>query len=260
MPEENQGEEKEGGNEKEKEPEPVYTQEKLEELLADRIPRERERLKKELQSDLRAQLLADDAFRREALKEWDVKPAKEVDQLDDEKVQELYQTWEEKNVQPLKEKEERLASEVTKLRTGQLESEILSAGRGLVQEGLLKRQANGRTALFNMIGGEFTYDEESGEWRVKGDKDDFRPSPSGDRLYMTPEEYIRSVWAEDQDNAPFVRDKTQGGSDYQGSKGSGGKRTYTRDEYAKLCDDEDYYAKHRDELLAAEREGRVKAA
>lgn len=241
------------------EPQKQFSQEQVENLISDRVKRERRRLQSELRDELRTELLVDDAFRREALNEWEVDTGSDDGGgLDDEKVQDLYQTWEQEKVEPIKEEKDRLASEVQNLREGRLESEILSSARGLAEKGLLKRQANGNTALFNMIGGEFTWDDEEQTWRVKGEDGDFLPSPSGDRLYMTVEEYIRNVWAEDPDNAPFVTDNTQGGSDYQGSGSGGGKRTYTRKEYKRLVDDSDYYAKHRDELLAAEREGRVK--
>ncbi|NIR76777.1 MAG: hypothetical protein GWN53_17255 [Gammaproteobacteria bacterium] len=251
MPEKNEGGE---GSEKR------FSEEQVQEFVTDRLKRERKRLKSELRDQVRTELLVDDAFRREALDEWDIDPAHDGEggKLDDGKVQELHQTWKTEHLDPVQERAETLESEIDSLRVSQLESDLLAEAGGIVQKSVLKRQANGRTALFNMIGGEFTYDEEDGEWRVKGENGDYRPSPSGDRLYMTPPEFVKNVWATDDDNAPFIRDTTQGGSDYQGGSSGGGKRTYSRDEYNKLCADERYYAKHRDELLAAEREGRVK--
>lgn len=240
--------------EKRPEPEKAFTQEQLDKIIADRLVRQR----KSLESDIRKGLLADDHFREEALDAWNVKQGGgEEAELDDGKVRELYQAWEAKNVVPLQERAESLEARLNGLSAGMLEVDLLSAAPGVgIQKALLKKQANSHSALFTMLQGNFGQDDD-GNWRVLGSDGHFRPSPAGDKLYMEPAEYVRE-WAKDPDNAVFIDDSTQGGASFADEASASGKRVYTRAEYKSLVADEAYYAKHRDELHAADREGRVR--
>lgn len=253
--------EREGeGKGRKKQEEPVYTQRKLEELIEDRLKRERRRLEAEISSDVERRLLSDDEFRQTALKQWEVLPdQKEAARLDDQKVKELHQAWEQDHLKPLKDRAAELEAEVSRSREDGLESALLSAGSSRLQKAVTKRVGgeDGRTPLFQMLRPNFVYDNEAKAWRVRGKDGDYAPSPTGEKLYMTVDEFL-DRWARDPDNAAFVRDTTQGGSGYEGPGNKGGKRQYTRSEYTRLVNDEEYYAKHRHELLAAVEENRVR--
>ena len=237
--------------EKEKPAEKAFSQEQLDRIIKDRLTRAEAKITGEVE----ARLMVDDAFRSKALDAWDVKPA-ETQTLDDAKVRELHTAWETKHVEPLKTENTALLDKVGRLTRSQLEADILSAAASSpIQKALLAKQESGHSALFAMIEGNFVQDGE--EWRVRGTGDDFRPSPDGERLYMDIPEYIKD-WAANKANAVFVDDTTQEGANSDGDPAEGGKKVYSRAEYKKLCNDPDYYAKHRDELSAADREGRVK--
>jgi len=245
------------GAESGEKPEKVFTQEQLESLIQDRVGREQKRLRAELSQELQASLLVDEAFRKKALKEWDVEAPKGANgKPDDDTVKQLFGEWEDQHLKPVLTKAERLEQDLGRLRKSSLESDLLSAAGGKVQKALTRKTANGHSALFNMLEQDFEWDGEAGAWRVKG-KDGYRPSPGGEKLYMEPEEYV-ALWMAQDDNKPFVLDTTQGGADFKGTKDGGGKRVYASDEYARLASDAEYYAKNRDELLLAMREGRVR--
>jgi len=239
------------GTDDKKPAEKMFSQEQLDKIIGDRLKRSETKIRTELE----ATLMVDEAFRDKALKTWDVKP--ETETLDDGKVKELYTAWETKHVDPLKVERDALSEKVGRLTRDQLEADILSAAAGSpIQKALLQRQESGHSALFAMIEGNFVQDGD--EWRVRGKgEDDFRPSPDGERLYMDVPEYIKD-WAASKLNAVFIDDTIQGGTGSDGDPAEGGKKVYTRAEFKRLCDDVDYYAKHRDELAAADREGRVK--
>jgi hypothetical protein len=234
-------------------PEKMFSQTQLEGLINDRM----KRAEKSIAAKLEAQLMVDDTFRERALQTWDVKPPKVGGDLDDAKVRDLFSVWETKHVNPLKADLDASRDAIKVLQSGQLEAAILATAAPWAQEGVLKMQIKGHSALFNMIGSEFERDPESGEWRVLGPKGDYRPSPDGKSLYMDVPERMKE-WREDPVNAPFIRDTTQGGADFDSESRSGGKKVYTAAEYKQLCDNADYYAKHRDELNAAVREKRVR--
>ena len=234
-------------------PDRVFTQEQLEGIINDRM----KRAEKSILAKAEAQLLVDETFRDRALSSWDVKPAGDDTKLDDAKVQELYAAWEGKHVVPLQAELGSTKETVGHLRSKQLEAEILASAAPWAEEALLKMQAKGHSALFNMVGSEFEMDPESHEWRVIGANGEYRPSPDGQSLYMSVPEYLND-WRADPVNAPFVRDMMQGGADFDGASKEGGRKVYTQSEHSKLVADENYYAVHRDELSAAVREGRVR--
>ena len=254
MSEENNAPDAEGGDNKSAEDDKLFTQDQLNKIITDRLARS----EKKMRAEMEARFLVDESFREKALDAWDVKPPENSGGgLDDEKVQELYKTWEQKHVQPLREARDGLATKVESLERRHLEADILSAAAGAgIQKAMLKQQGNGHSALFQMLSGNFSKDED-GEWRVVGPDGHFRPSPDGEKLYMEPRDFVKE-WASYPENAPFVDDTTQGGSSFERDSKDGGKRIYTRAEYSKLVADEAYYEAHRDELAAADREGRVR--
>lgn len=234
----------------------TYSQDQLEAVVKDRITR----LKKKAKAEAADELLTDETFRSKALEAWKVKPdgGAKPDPMSEDKVRELYGAWEQKHVAPLNQEVQSLRSEVERARMDRLEADIIAAGSSAgVAKGMLKKQANQRSALFNVVLGSMAWDDEHSEWRVRADEG-FRPSPDGKKLYMDPQEFVKDVWAADPDNAALITDRTQQGAGYSGSQASGGKRIYSRDEFKKLVSDQDFYEKHRDELLSAEREGRVR--
>lgn len=249
------------GDDGKKKDEPKFTEEQFQQAIKDRVGRLRKEITEELQTTLRGELLANEAFRTEALKEWKVEPTKpgdDDDKLDDDKVREHRAAWEEHDLKPIQTELADALTENEGLRLSALESKILTAAGPLVQPGLLEIQGNGHSALFNMVQSNFKPDKESKEWRVMDLKGEPRPSPTGQQLYMTPEEFLKGEWAENPVNAPFITDQTQTGSDYKGGSKDDGKRIYTRAEYKSLCDDTAYYGEHREELLRADTEGRVR--
>jgi hypothetical protein len=164
-------------------------------------------------SAVKAELLADEEFKTEALGFWKVTPAVEGSSDKDlaERLKSEKAKWEQDNVVPLQNQVATLTSTVSTLRRNGLHSEILAAAQEAgVHEDLLKPSGPKRQPMIiAMVETNFDLDEKTNKFFVKGDGDDFEftKNPQAGHAYMDVGEFMGD-WAKANPNLAPGRKQT----------------------------------------------------
>lgn len=212
-------------------------------VTADHLSKEVQRRVASAKKNARAELASDEAFVREILE------AKGIELREDgsvkgspKDIKEMEQRWQAQHLNPVRTQLEESMKTIESLRMAQRENEILKYADGVkptLRDAFL-REAASRLAL----------DEETGQWAIK-EKDGFRYTSDG-RLAGAKE-----LVEEMRQSAPdwFASSKMTGSGLQNVS--STGKRIWTQAEIERIARDPDEYAKHREDILAAQNEGRI---
>jgi hypothetical protein len=199
-----------------------------------RFQTELQRRTEGIKNSTRTELLADEAFRNEALKAWKIDPkAKGGEKLTDEQLASLQQSWMTEHVEPLKGQLGEQAKEVETLRRSQLVAEIVSAATGKVKAYLLKAlREGGEPAVVALVEGNFAYDPKTKSWAVrKGDSFEFSANATADRPYKGVAEWFTEFTSK-KDNADWLEHARNGAPNLGGmdNGGGGGEVRITRAE------------------------------
>lgn len=216
-------------------PKGYFTQEALDNVVKDRLAKERDKVKSALQDDQEFHksifskynvTLGDDG-KPKGLKpdfdpeEWKAQAAKQL-------------------TKPLQEEKEKLSTQLEKMKRGMVESHILKAANGLFQEQYIKSfTGDDDPFVVQKFAGMFDVDE-NGTVALKDPQGGFRPTGDGGKY--TPEKFFE----ENKDKfADLLQDKRQRGSGF--GDGGGGSVKFTPEQIKGMSDEE--YAKNREAIL-----------
>lgn len=152
--------------------------------------------------------------------------------------------WKKQHLAPVHTQLTQAQETIESLRQTQRENEILLFADGV--------KPTLRDAFLREASSKLSLDEETGQWALK-DGDSFRYTSEGSLAGA--KELIEDMKQSQPDW--FISSKMRG-SGYQGNDGDASGRTYTQHEVDRIASDPESWATHRDDIMKALDEGRVR--
>jgi hypothetical protein len=208
-------------------------------------------------ANAKSSLLSDDDFWREAAETRGIELRDDGTPKGSAKNDEqLEQRFKAKYVTPLETKLSEATQSVEKYRTKALEADIISAASAAgVRDAFLKPVSPGAPPpIVTMVRDSFAYDGDSDAWALKsedGIRYDSTGKPAGAAVLL---DELKGK----EGFGDYFKSESMVGSGHSGSTSSPTGRVYTQAEVEKLTSDPETYAKHRDDLQAAAKEGRIR--
>jgi len=206
--------------------------------------------------DARSSLLDDEDFVQEVASKHGLQKSDGEPPDLDERLKAARQEWERQNLKPLEQRLEEKEKRERDLLRSKLQSDILAAASGKVEDPLLKSGPGGTPRIVGLLGGDFAWDPDHGHFAVVEGFDDegnprFKysgnPKESGSP-HMSVQEFV-DQWVEDKENAHFVKRTRQSGPNLGEPGGGTGKNVVLTPEQAS---DHTTYAKAQEQ---AEKQG-----
>lgn len=198
-------------------PEGVIAKEQFDVQFATELKRRSDSIR----NTTRTELLADDAFKAEAMKAWKVEAASgdKKKALDEEQLNGLRTAWEKEHVAPLKAQVDEFSGTIKAMRANALASDLLAAAaRAGVKKSLLEPPVEGAEPMIvAMMRPLFGFDDKTATWALKkGDAFDFSAKATEKRPYKSVDEFI-GEWAKRKESAEFLDRPRQDGAGFGGA-------------------------------------------